>query len=193
MRERTARGMAAFARAFSRAMTIWNATRYPTCEVERLVRFGFGGRIPGWLLLWVRPAHECLSGMSYDYVPEHVDALRRTGGVRLVAILRVGARLRFPCSGRYPGVRGAPNYTVRCWREAVVVLAAHEAVHLRHFEGRRRARRRLARGRDERIPNDSELSCERASVRALRRFREGERCGEAAPGRGARPERQKAA
>lgn len=161
-------------------MTVWNATPYPTREVSRLVRFGFDGRVPRHLLVLVKPATHCLSAMSYDHVPESVEATRAPRAVRVVAILRVGMPFRFPCSGRYPGVRGAPDYTVRCWREALVVLAAHEALHLRHFEERRRVLRQLVGGRAGRIEDDSELSCERAALRALRTYRARHRCAEPA-------------
>lgn len=126
------------------------------------MRVGFAGEPPRDVLLWVKIARDCLSGMSYSYLPETVESARIPREVRLLAVLRIGTRLQFPCSGRYPGLRGAPDYTVRCWQEALVALVAHEELHLRSFKERR--------------ASDSELRCERAAVRALRRFRKDHAC-----------------
>lgn len=51
-------------------------------------------------------------------------------------------------------------------------------LHLRGFEERRAVLRKLVGGRAERVESDSELSCEHAAVRALRRFRERHACDE---------------
>ena len=117
-----------------------------------------------------------MSAMSYDHVPELPDDFPTLIGARDCAILRVGPQRRFPCSGRYPGLRGAPDYRVRCWHEAILVLAAHEAGHIEAFRSHRSAIRQLARGRAVRVARDSELACERRAVSALRRFRREHSC-----------------
>ena len=152
-------------------MLLWNTTRYDGRTVRRLVRLGFGSMTTARLLVWVRRSREALSAMSYDYVPELPDLFPLPAHARDLVVLRVGPATRFPCSGRYPGLRGAPDYRVRCWHEAVVVLAAHEAGHIEVFRRRRGALRQLARGRSARMAPDSELACERRALRTLRRFR----------------------
>lgn len=156
-------------------MPLWNTTTYPTSEVRDLVRFGFGA-IGRGVLVWVKPTRGSLSAMSYDHLPELLDHGPPPGGVRAVAILRVGPESRFPCSGRYPGLDRAPDYEVRCWHEALVVLAAHEAEHLLRFEQRRAVLRKIVEGRARSVRGDSELRCEREAVRALARFRRGHVC-----------------
>jgi hypothetical protein len=157
-------------------MFVWNTSGYEGAVVRQLVRDGFDGVPSGGLLVWVRRGREALSAMSYDHLPELPDHFPPLVGARDCAILRVGPQRRFPCSGRYPGLRGAPGYLVRCWHEAVLVLAAHEAGHIDAFRSHRSAIRQLARGKAVRVSRDSELACERRAVTALRRFRREHRC-----------------
>jgi hypothetical protein len=157
-------------------MFVWNTSGYEGALVRRLVRAGFGDTPSRGLLVWVRRGREALSAMSYDHVPELADDFPPLVGVRDCAILRVGPQRRFPCSGRYPDLRGAPDYRVRCWHEAVLVLAAHEAGHIEAFRRHRSAIRQLARGKSMRVARDSELACERRAVTALRLFRREHRC-----------------
>lgn len=152
-------------------MFLWNTSRYDGDLVRRLVSLGFRGAPTTGLLVWVRRGHEALSAMSYDHVPEIPEHLLVPAAVRDCAVLRVGPPRLFPCSGRYPGLRGAPEYRVRCWHEALLALAAHEAGHIAVFRQRRGALRQLARGRTTRLASDSELTCERRAVAILRRFR----------------------
>ncbi len=157
-------------------MFVCNTTAYDTSTVRSLVLAGFRGARTDRLLVWVKRGREALSAMSYDYVPELPGLFPLPVNARDCAILRVGPTTRFPCSGRYPDLRGAPDYSVRCWHEAIVVLAAHEAGHVEVFRRRRGALRALARGRSARIAPDSELACERRALRELRRFRRAHRC-----------------
>jgi hypothetical protein len=157
-------------------MFVWNTSGYEGSLVRSLVRAGFGSAPSNGLLVWVRRGREALSAMSYDHLPELPDHFPPLVGVRDCAILRVGPPRRFPCSGRYPGLRGAPAYRIRCWHEAVLVLAAHEAGHIEAFRSQRSAGLQLARGRAVRVARDSELSCERRALAVLRRFRREHRC-----------------
>lgn len=158
-------------------MFLWNTSGYATEDVRRLVRIGFADTPTSGLLVWVRRGREALSAMSYDYVPDLPDELPLPVALRDCAILRVGPSKRFPCSGRYPGLRGAPDYDVGCWHEALVALAAHEAGHIAVFRQRRGALRQLARGRATRMASDSEIACERRALAVLRHFRRLRTCG----------------
>jgi hypothetical protein len=160
-------------------MFVWNTSGYEGAIVRHLVRAGFRGTPSNGLLVWVRRGREALSAMSYDHVPELPDHFPPLVGARDCAILRVGPPRRFPCSGRYPALRGAPDYRVRCWHEALLVLSAHEAGHIEAFRSHRSAIRQLARGRSVRVARDSELACERRALAALRAFRREHKCATA--------------
>jgi hypothetical protein len=75
------------------------------------------------------------SGRTYDGVP---GVARVRPGVRYLVTLHMPADPGrqagpYPAVRRYPGLATAPPIAVRCWREELFALAAHEAHHVAQF------------------------------------------------------------
>jgi hypothetical protein len=139
--------------AIIRAMVVQNTSRYPTDEVERLVRFATGDLDMRRVCVNVKNSHRyAYGGYAYLGVPEISNA--PTSSEYLVT-LRLGAPDRFPFTP--PRRRGSPPLQLGCWREALVAVAAHEAWHIQQY------RQELPR---------SEVACERFEAVVLERFRE---------------------
>ena len=49
-------------------------------------------------------------------------------------MVRIGAPAHFPIQEhRYPGLKTAPQYDIRSWQEALVLVTAHELRHQQQF------------------------------------------------------------
>jgi hypothetical protein len=79
-------------------------------------------------------------------------------------LMRIGHPSKFPREVQYPGLKTAPKYTVRDWKEGLVMLAAHEFQHARQFKAR-------ARFPETKL---SEIEAERVALWALHRYRDPE-------------------
>lgn len=123
-------------------LKIVNASRYPTEEVERLVRFGLdeidlkGHRIVAVVknTKATRGSDAAFSGQawSYTFPATLYDRYcgRRTCTHHLI-LVRLGQPQRFPASAfrRYAGV---PKDCFIDWREALACVTAHEGMHAQH-------------------------------------------------------------
>lgn len=151
-------------------MKLKNTSRYSDAEVRVLVRFALaavgGVAETGEVAeVAVRNRADAFSGHAYS-------------GRRVT--VSVGAPETFPTQAHYAD-RGErfPSYELRDYREALVVVAAHEFTHLAQFEGRRQRIAALhQRGEFEAAKtiraerhSTRELQCEIAAVRALEAFR----------------------
>jgi hypothetical protein len=135
-------------------MFIQNTSRYPTDDVERLVRFATADLDMRGVCVNVKNSHRyAYGGYAYLGVPEISNAPPSSD---YLVTLRLGAPERFPFTP--PRRRGVPPLRLACWREALVAVAAHEA---RHIEQYRQAARR------------SEVECERFETVMIERFRRG--------------------
>ena len=90
-------------------------------------------------------------GYAYDGVPEISNAPPTS---EFLVTVRLGAPDCFPWL--LPHKRSAPEVQVACWREALVVVAAHEAKHIEQY--------RLDAPR-------SEVACEWFAADVLARYR----------------------
>ena len=137
-------------------MRIRNTSRYNDVVVRELVTFGMRGVRTERLSVHVRNARNtAFRGMAYDDMPAISPASRLKTVDRLVT-LGVGAPERFPCNGngRY---QRAPAIKLGDWREALIMLAAHEARHIWQYQYDK--------------PR-SEVDCERFAARRLDAYRD---------------------
>jgi hypothetical protein len=137
------------------AMFIRNTSRYPTGEVEHLVRFATGDVDMRRVCVNVKNSHRYpYGGYAYLGVPKISNAPPSS---EYLVTIRLGGLERFPFTP--PRRRGVPPLRLACWREALVAVAAHEAQHIRQY------REKLKR---------SEVECERFEAAMIERFRRGE-------------------
>ena len=133
-------------------LVVQNWSRYPTDEVERLIRFATVDIDMRRVCVNVKNSHRyAYGGYAYLGVPTISNA---PPGSEYLVTLRLGAPERFPFTP--PRRRGSPALQLGCWREALVAVAAHEAWHIQQY------RRELPR---------SEVACERFEAVAIERFR----------------------
>lgn len=131
-------------------LKIINESRYPTEEVEPLVRFGLqeidlkGEK----LLVVVSDTRKCAfrgwanRARLFDG-SEHVYKLGRRFKADYINHLLLGSPEQFPIR---PFERNGTKHDFQTWQEALVALAAHEGMHAQHYydsayekpEGRRR-------------------------------------------------------
>ena len=110
-------------------MRIINRSGHPTHTVRQLVEYGLGQNLRGAPTIVVsRTGKNAGSG--------ELVLVQRRGPDQAARIrLRVGAPSQFPASNTTQ--RGlsprSPRITLRNWREAIVAVAAHEAIHLRQL------------------------------------------------------------
>jgi hypothetical protein len=138
-------------------MWVRNTSRYPADEVEKLVRYAAD---------WLRGPRVCVNvknlgpgrgsfrGRAYAGVPKISNAPR--GATHLVTI-GLGPPHSF-AGEPWRGTARSPEVVIEGWREALVYVAAHEAMHVEQFV------RRLRR---------SEIECNRFAAAALDRWRRG--------------------
>ncbi len=136
-------------------MRLRNTSQYPTEEVRKLVKWACAPIDMRRVCINVKNSSGSFAGRAYDYVPSISNA---PASSEYLVTLRIGSPERFPLEEhRYPGKSDRfPSYDIRDWREALVFLAAHEAVHIEQFkEGK----------------SHSELRCEMFALKRLREFR----------------------
>ena len=136
------------------AMTLRNSSQYDTKEVRALVRFATSEVDMRGVHVNVKGAKVPFRGMAYEGVPMISNAPAKA---EYLVTVGIGAETLFPTSGSGE-TRSArwPKYQMENWREALIVVAAHEAKHIEQF-----------RTGD----SCSEIDCERFAVSKLEEFR----------------------
>src|SRR5690242_14068927 len=115
-------------------MFVRNSSRYPTDEVEQLVAHGAWGIDTDDIEIHVRNSKGSFSGTAYFAKPRR---LRLQSQTRWLVVARIGEPRRFPIHRhRYPGLKTAPRYDILDWREAVILIVAHEVRHVQQFRAR---------------------------------------------------------
>jgi hypothetical protein len=143
----------AAAEAIIFGMVVQNTSRYPTEDVQRLVRFATGDLDMRGVCVNVKNSRRYpYGGYAYLGVPEISNA---PASSEYLITVRLGTPDRFPFTP--PRRRGSPSLQLGCWREALVAVAAHEAWHIQQY------RQELPR---------SEVACERFEAVVIGRFRE---------------------
>jgi hypothetical protein len=135
-------------------VVVQNMSRFPTPEVVDLVEFATADVDMHGVCVNVKNtrAYAC-AGYAYDGVPEVSNA---PPGSEYLVTIRLGPEATFPSEMAHR--KRSPAVEVACWREALVVVAAHEAKHIEQY--RRGASR-------------SEVACERFAAWVLEVFRWG--------------------
>lgn len=157
-------------------MRLKNTSRYDTEEARELIEFGMRGVNTAHVAVHLKNSQHAHAGMSYDGVP---GMARTVASARDLITLRLGAPEKFPREWQYAPYKRAPRYTLACWHEALVALAAHEAHHhkVRLVNRRRMAARRAAFARGAvQVPvvekkANSEVAAERWALKRLTEFR----------------------
>lgn len=156
---------------------VQNTSRYPTGEVDDLVEFATVDVDMRGVCVNVKNARAyACAGYAYDGVPAVSNAPR---GTDYLITIRLGPATEFP--SRMVHRKRSPPVEVACWREGLVVVAAHEAKHIEQY--RRGAPR-------------SEVACERFAAWVLEVYRWGYEPAStlvAAPSRESRIERMSSA
>jgi len=135
-------------------MTLRNSSQYDTKEVRALVRFATSEVDMRGVHVNVKNAKSTpYRGMAYEGVPMISDA---RGKADYLVTIGIGSEDRFPIPSAQRSTRW-PKYEMNDWREALVLVAAHEAKHIEQFK--------------EDKPR-SEVACEHFAARMLRRYRE---------------------
>lgn len=156
-------------------MFVRNSSPYPADEVQRLVNLAVEGIDTADVEVHIRNSKGRFSGTAHYARPRR---LRLQPQTRWLVIARIGAPDRFPIlEHRYPGLKTAPRYDIRDWREAVVLIVAHELRHVQQFRARAAwvdAQNRLPaadRGRPHGEARFSEVACERWACERLMAYR----------------------
>jgi hypothetical protein len=129
-------------------------SRFPTGEVIDLVEFATADVDMHAVCINVKNTCSfACAGCAYDGVPEVSNA---PPGSEYLVTIRLGPEREFPAAMAHR--KRSPPVEVACWREALVLVAAHEAKHIEQY---RRGERR------------SEVACERFAAWVLEVFRWG--------------------
>lgn len=138
-------------------MIIRNGSSYPTERVRQLIKFATKPIDMRHVCVNVRNSGHAFAGRAYPRIPSISNAPPSS---RYLISLRIGPRSKFPLMHRYTGgSKRFPQYELTDWEEALVMLAAHEALHIEQY------REAMSR---------SELRAELFAVRRLEAFREAE-------------------
>jgi hypothetical protein len=111
-------------------MRIKNTSRYPTVEIEQLVRFAAKGVGTSGAEVHVKNSRHVLSGGAWRLL-ERRDIVNEAKCVDYLVVIRVGLSAKFPIEYCYPRIKRAPRYTIENWREAIVTVTAHELYHIK--------------------------------------------------------------
>ena len=123
-------------------MTVKVTANYPLEEVKRLAKIASKGINHKHLRIWIKNCFWAFAGRAYNYN---------------YAVVRIGKPHRFPIQNhKYRGLKRAPTYDLNDWKEALVVVIAHELRHLQQM--------RLNKPR-------SEVDAERWAVKRLEEYR----------------------
>jgi hypothetical protein len=131
---------------------VQNTSRFPTGEVTDLVEFATADVDMRGVCVNVKNTRSyACAGSAYDGVPEISNAPL---GTDYLVTIRLGPATEFP--SRMLHRKSSPPVEVACWREGLVIVAAHEAKHIEQYR------------RDE--PR-SEIVCERFAAWVLEVYR----------------------
>ncbi len=136
-------------------MRIKNTSKYPTAEVERLVKFAAKGVSTSRVEVHVKNSKRIFAGRSWHNVGSN-RVIKVADYVDDLAIVRIGSSDNFPIVFSYPRLKTAPKYTLRNWKEAIVSITAHELYHIKQ----RRTGKRL-----------SEVKAEKWAFKKLEEYR----------------------
>jgi hypothetical protein len=154
-----------------------NSSRYPTHEVQALVACAIEGTDAADVEVHVRNSKGRFSGTAHFARPRR---LRLQPSTRWLIVARIGSPDKFPIlKHRYPGLKTAPQYDILDWREAMVLIVAHELRHVQQFRARaewielQRTLPPSARSRPLGEARFSEVACEKWAVQQLAHYRTG--------------------
>jgi len=136
-------------------MRIKNTSRYPTVEVERLVRFAAKGIESSRVEVHVKNSKWVFAGRAWHNIGRS-KIINVALDIDDLVVIRVGSPNNFPIEFSYPRLKTAPRYVIRNWREAIVSLTAHEFYHIRQRRTGKRA---------------SEVKAERWALKRLEAYR----------------------
>ena len=113
-------------------MRIRNTSRYPTDEVREIVKWACAPIDMHHVCVNVKGSSRSFRGMAYQGVPTVSNAPATS---EYLVTVGIGAESSFPILGhRYPGKSDRfPSYDLHDWREALVLVTAHEAAHIEQF------------------------------------------------------------
>lgn len=148
----------------SRRLVIRNRSRYASDDVRDLIKFAVSEIDMRGVCVNVKNATGAFRGMAYMGVPSISDA---PASAEYLVTVGIGPEDAFPIHDHVCGhavghgsASGPSSAWPRCdlndWREGLVYVAAHEALHIEQYKERLR---------------HSELACERFAVRMLGRYR----------------------
>ncbi len=136
-------------------MRIKNTSRYPTVEIERLVRFAAKGIGTSRVEVHVKNSTRVFAGRAWHNIGRN-SVVNVADYIDDLIVVRVGPPAEFPIEFSYPRLKTAPKYTMRGWKEAVVSVTAHELYHIKQRRTGKRA---------------SEVKAERWALKRLEEYR----------------------
>lgn len=116
-------------------MKLKSTSHYPMDEVRELLAFAAKGISTKHVAVHVRNTRHPYYGRAYWGVPS-ISSAYKTSAQYLVTI-RIGKPDRFPLDCKYPRLKTAPEYTMQDWKEAMVMVAAHEFRHIHQYRQRK--------------------------------------------------------
>ena len=119
-------------------MIIKNPSRYPTVEVEKLVRFASTGLDTSRVEVHIKNSKKIFAGRAWHNIGQN-RIVNTSNHINDLVVVRVGSPDKFPFEFSYPRRKTAPKYTIGNWREAVVSVTAHELYHIKQRRERKRA------------------------------------------------------
>lgn len=131
-------------------MIFTNTSKYPTEEVNKLVRLATKG------------LRKQIGSDQYKHLSIMVTNCSRQyrgrawNSYRYRILVRIGAESQFPVRVQYPRKKTAPIYEFKTWQEALFGVTVHEARHCYQFAKKKGC---------------SEIDAERQVVKRLERYR----------------------
>ena len=114
-------------------MIIKNSSKYPSDQVENLVKFALKN-VPhsDELEVHVRNSKHAFYGRIFASAE---DCTCGCDGQRFLIVVRIGRAKHFPYLSVYPDHKRCQKYAVMLndWKEALVKVTAHEGMHLRQW------------------------------------------------------------
>jgi hypothetical protein len=108
-------------------MKVVNSSHKNTKEVNRLVR---------WTADYSGASHLLGTVLVCDMTEAH--GFHLDGEDKSIVLIQLGRDQSFPYTYRYPGLKTAPQYTLRNWKEHLVSTVAHESTHALESKLKRR-------------------------------------------------------
>ncbi len=119
-------------------MRLKNTSRYPTVEVQRLVRLAAKGVDSSRVEVHVKNSKWIFAGRAWHNIG-HNSIVSVADDVDDLVVIRVGSPDRFPIEFQYPKLKTAPMYLISNWKEAIITLTAHELYHIKQKRTGKRA------------------------------------------------------